>query len=75
MTEPVRVCERGRPLLLPDRHLMNPTPSGATYPSLDKRSNKVTKEYTSDIAQMCIFIWTVFTDMTAKEELLTLLAM
>ena len=24
---------------------------------------------TSDTAQMCIFIWMVFTDMTAKEEL------
>ena len=26
-------------------------------------------------AQLCIFIWMVFTDMTAKEELLTLLLM
>ena len=30
---------------------------------------------TSDIAQLCIFIRMVFTDMTAKEELLTLLPM
>ena len=29
----------------------------------------------SDTAQMCIFVWMVFTDMTAKEELLTLLPM
>ena len=30
---------------------------------------------TSDTAQLCVFIWMVFTDMTAKEELLTLLTM
>lgn len=29
----------------------------------------------SDTAQLCIFIWMVFNDMTAKEELLTLLPM
>ncbi|KAJ4946083.1 hypothetical protein JOQ06_023758 [Pogonophryne albipinna] len=29
----------------------------------------------SDTAQLCVFIWMVFTDMTAKEELLTILPM
>lgn len=29
----------------------------------------------SDEAQLCIFIWMVFTDMTAKEELLIILPM
>lgn len=27
----------------------------------------------SEIAELCIFIWMVFADMTAKEELLTIL--
>ena len=31
--------------------------------------------HTSDTAQLCVFIQVVFTDMTAKEELLTLLLM
>ena len=30
---------------------------------------------TSDTAKLCVFIWMVFTDMTAEEELLTLLPM
>ena len=30
---------------------------------------------TSDTAQLCVSVWMVFTDMTAKEELLTLLPM
>lgn len=30
--------------MLPDCHLMNPTPSVATYPSLNDNRNKVMKE-------------------------------
>ena len=64
-TVTLRCNGRGFHTAASERHLQTECFSLQLYESTD----------TSDTAQLCIFIWIMFTDTTAKEELLTFLPM